>query len=48
MELFPEFYFHFVYTHTHTHTHTYFYGLPQWLSNKESALNAGDAILISG
>ena len=33
-----------LYTHTHTHTK----GLPQWLSGKESAHNAGDAGSIPG
>ena len=31
----------YIYIYTHTHTHTY--GLPQWLSGKESACNAGDS-----
>ena len=43
-----------VYTHTHTYTHihihTYIhtYGLPQWLSGKESAYNAADVGSILG
>ena len=45
MELFSDFFFSFC---LHTHTHAYCYGLPQWLSSKESAFNAGDATSISG
>ena len=29
--------------HTHTHTHIHIYGLPQWLSGKETTCNAVDA-----
>ena len=34
--------------HTYIYTHIYTYGLPQWLSSKESAFNAGDMGLIPG
>ena len=34
--------------YTHIYTHTYIYGLPKWLSSKESASKAGNTGLILG